>query len=105
MSVAIITIIINLYGAFMEKTKEEYIALLIEVSKKEGRLPRKSDFSQEDVNRIKGFFGPWPWALEAAGLKESKQEERKAKNAAKRERAKKRKQELKSSTNGEITDE
>ena len=54
----------------MEKTKEYYIALLIETAKKENRLPKKSDFSQEDVNRIKGFFGPWPWALEAAGLKE-----------------------------------
>ena len=67
----------------MKKTKEEYIGLLRDVAEREGRLPRKSDFSEEDVNRIKGMFGPWPWALEAAGLKESKQEARKAKNAAK----------------------
>ena len=38
--------------------------------------------------RIKGFFGPWPWALEAAGLKESKQPQRKQQNYEKRQRAK-----------------
>ncbi|MCQ2470597.1 MAG: hypothetical protein MJ147_00995 [Clostridia bacterium] len=83
----------------MEKTKEYYIARLIETAKKENRLPKKSDFSQEDVNRIKGFFGPWPWALEAAGLKESKQEERIAKNREKRLRAKERKKQFKKEQN------
>lgn len=79
----------------MEKTKEYYISILKQVAEKENRLPKKSDFSQEDVNRIKGFFGPWPWALEAAGLKESKQEERIAKNREKRLRAKERKKQFK----------
>ena len=72
------------------KTKEEYIDLLKAVALRENRLPKKSDFSIEDVNRIKGFFGPWPWALEAAGLKESKQQKRKQHNYEKRQRAKER---------------
>lgn len=70
-----------------ERTKEEYLDLLRAVAVKENRLPKKGDFSPDDVNRIKGFFGPWPWALEAAGLKESKQEERKQRNYEKRQRA------------------
>lgn len=73
---------------FMSKmTSEDYLALLKAVAAKEKRLPQKSDFSVEDVNRIKGFFGPWPWALEAAGLKESKQEQRRQKNYEKRQRS------------------
>ncbi len=35
----------------------------------EARLPRRSDFSDEEVVAIKAFLGPWPRALEAAGLK------------------------------------
>ena len=48
-------------GFFMsEKTKEEYLDLLRAVAVKENRLPKKSDFPPHDVNRIKGYFGPWP---------------------------------------------
>ena len=78
----------------MEKTKEYYIELLQRVAEKEGRLPRKSDFSDDDVNRIKGFFGPWPWALEAAGLKESKKEEQKEKNRLKHQRSRERRRQF-----------
>lgn len=74
----------------MENTKEYYIELLQKTAEKEGRLPKKADFSIDDVNRIKGLFGPWPWALEAAGLKESKEAERREKNIAKRQRARER---------------
>lgn len=35
-----------------------------------GRLPRKDDFDEPTRSRIKAFLGPWPRALEAAGLKE-----------------------------------
>lgn len=66
--------------------KEYYISLLREKAEKENRLPKKSDFSVSDVNKIKGHFGPWPWALEEAGLKESKKEERLEKNREKRAR-------------------
>lgn len=33
------------------------------------RYPKKSDFSIEEVAAIKSFFGPWPRALEEAGIK------------------------------------
>ena len=75
-----------------EKSREDYLELLRTVAKKEQRLPKKSDFSPDDVNRIKGFFGPWPWALEAVGLKESKQQARREKNRQKHLAAKEKRQ-------------
>ena len=33
------------------------------------RLPKKDDFDVVTLSRIKAFLGPWPRALEAAGLK------------------------------------
>ena len=39
-----------------------------------GRLPKKEDFDDATRSRIKAFLGPWPRALEAAGLKETKSE-------------------------------
>lgn len=38
-----------------------------------GRLPTKADFEPIDKIRIKTALGPWPRALEAAGLKEPKE--------------------------------
>lgn len=37
-----------------------------------GRLPKKADFDEVTRSRIKSFLGPWPRALEAAGLKNPK---------------------------------
>lgn len=37
-----------------------------------GRPPTKADFDDATRARIKTFLGPWPRALEAAGLKEPK---------------------------------
>lgn len=37
-----------------------------------GRPPTKADFDGATKARIKAFLGPWPRALEAAGLKESR---------------------------------
>ena len=37
-----------------------------------GRLPKKDEFDETQRARIKAFLGPWPRALEAAGLKEPK---------------------------------
>ena len=34
-----------------------------------GRTPRKADFEDSIRARIKTFLGPWPRALELAGLK------------------------------------
>ena len=44
--------------------------LLRQKAKELGRLPRKDDFDEPTRSRIKAFLGPWPRALEAAGLKE-----------------------------------
>ncbi len=35
-----------------------------------GRTPKKEDFDNAARSRIKAFLGPWPRALERAGLKE-----------------------------------
>ena len=46
--------------------------LLRQKEKELGRLPRKDDFDEATRSRIKAFLGPWPRALEAAGLKEAR---------------------------------
>ena len=33
------------------------------------RYPKRSDFEEREVVAIKAFLGPWPRALEAAGIK------------------------------------
>ena len=55
-----------------------------------GRLPRKSDFSEREVLYIKAYFGPWPRALEAAGVKQPREFDRIERNREKRARAKER---------------
>ena len=49
-----------------------------------GRIPKKDDFDEPTRSRIKAFLGPWPRALEAAGLKEAKQTPEKIKKPKKR---------------------
>ncbi|MGN1345199.1 MAG: homing endonuclease associated repeat-containing protein [Eubacteriales bacterium] len=81
-------------------TREDCIALL---QKKQeelnhaglNRFPQRSDFANDEVVAIKAFLGPWPRALEAAGLKEPRGEDRLQKNREKRARAKKRLREAK----------
>lgn len=51
----------------------------------EDRYPRRSDFSEAEVTAIKAELGPWPRALEAAGIKPV-DEEAALKKALKRER-------------------
>lgn len=41
-----------------------------------GRPPLKSDFDIVTLSRIKAFLGPWPRALEKAGLKEKRNPEK-----------------------------
>ena len=44
-----------------------------------GKLPTKKDFDSATCAQIKAYLGPWPRALESAGLKqpkETKQSER-----------------------------
>lgn len=54
-------------------TNEEKIAWATEqLCKKQqelGRTPKKDDFDDVTKSRIKAFLGPWPRALEKAGLK------------------------------------
>ena len=58
-------------------TKEDCIALLqakAALLRTEGceRYPQRSDFTKEEVVAVKAHLGPWPRALEAAGIKPPK---------------------------------
>ena len=55
-------------------TREDCIVLLSEKYRElhaQGlnRYPQRSDFTEREVVAIKAFLGPWPRALEAAGVK------------------------------------
>lgn len=52
--------------------KEAAILILRQKAEQLNRLPKKNDFDDISVSKIKGVLGPWPRALEAAGLKEPK---------------------------------
>ena len=52
------------------------------------RYPKRADFTNEEVMAVKAFYGPWSRALEAAGLKPPRNDERKEQNKEKRIRAK-----------------
>ncbi len=57
-----------------QMTKEDCISLLqkkYEELKAQGRgdFPKRADFSENEVIAIKSHLGPWPRALEAAGIK------------------------------------
>ena len=54
------------------------------------RLPQRSDFENEEVVAIKAFLGPWPRALEKAGLKEPPSVDRLEKNREMRRRIRRR---------------
>ena len=38
-----------------------------------GRMPTKKDFDSATCAQIKAYLGPWPRALESAGLKQPKE--------------------------------
>ena len=46
------------------------VELLQKKAEELSRIPKKTDFTQEEVILVKAHLGPWPRALEAAGLKE-----------------------------------
>lgn len=53
--------------------KKEWACELLRLKYRElGRLPKKEDYDEVTRSRIKAFLGPWPRALEAAGLKTAK---------------------------------
>ena len=54
-----------------ELSKEQRCVKLLTIKQAElGRLPEKADFTETEVMEIKSALGPWPRALEKAGLKE-----------------------------------
>ena len=52
------------------------------------RYPQRSDFEEREVVAIKAFLGPWPRALEAAGVKPQRDDGAQQRNKEKRIRAK-----------------
>ena len=62
-----------------EEKKSWAVELLREKHKELNRLPHKDDFDEVTRSRIKAFLGPWPRALEAAGLKIPKEKSSKPK--------------------------
>ena len=52
------------------------------------RYPKRSDFEDREVVAIKAFLGPWPRALESAGIKPPRDDNRLERNREKRARAK-----------------
>ena len=69
--------------------RETARALLTEARDRCGRLPRKGDFPPETVQAVKALYGPWRYALEDAGLIDSRQDARVQANREKRARARK----------------
>ncbi|MBR5490438.1 MAG: hypothetical protein IKV79_04110 [Oscillospiraceae bacterium] len=57
----------------LEEKKAWAEELLREKFKQLGHLPTKKDFDSAACAQIKAYLGPWPRALEAAGLKEPKE--------------------------------
>ena len=55
----------------ISEEKKNYAAdLLRQKAEKLGRVPQKADFEPIEISHIKAYLGPWPRALEYAGLKE-----------------------------------
>ena len=66
-----------------EEKKNWAVGLLCEKAEELGRLPKKDDFDEITRSRLKAFLGPWPRALEVAGLKEVKDMPKKSKKRKK----------------------
>lgn len=69
-------------------SESECIELLRKKYECLGRYPKRSDMSQSEVVAIKAHLGPWPRALERAGIKVPRDDDRMQKNREKRIRAK-----------------
>ena len=69
-------------------TRQICLAHIRDAAKRLGRYPKRSDFSDDEDSYIKSCFGPWGRALEAAGVKPPRGEDRLQKNRERRARAK-----------------
>lgn len=58
------------------------------IAEGQSRFPQRDDFDIEQVVAIKAHLGPWPRALEAAGIKPPRPEDQKQKAREKHIRAK-----------------
>lgn len=76
-------------------TKEDCLELIKGKYNETGKIPEKSDFSDYQVMMIKSHLGPWPRAMETAGVKAPRSDEKLHKKREKRLRAKQRKAEFK----------
>ena len=76
-------------------TREDCIELIRGKYNETGKIPEKSDFSDYQVMMIKSHLGPWPRAMETAGVKSPRSDEKLEKKREKRLRAKQRKAEFK----------
>lgn len=74
--------------------RQQAIDLLTNKSKELNNIPKKADFSEEEVCFIKQKLGPWPRALEEAGLKEKRKLTGREKSKLKRKRIKKAKKSI-----------
>ncbi len=72
----------------MHMTRKDCITIIPRKAQETGRHPKKSDFSNAEVTMIKSYFGPWPRALEEAGVKEPRPESRGQRRKRKRIEAK-----------------
>ena len=52
------------------KKRIQALTILVDKAEELGRLPMKSDLTSEELYTVKNMLGPFPRALEAAGLKE-----------------------------------
>lgn len=71
-----------------EEKRSWAVSMLLDMQTRKGRLPRKDDFDVVTLSRIKAFLGPWPRALETAGLKEVNPKSLKNQKSQKRRRGK-----------------
>ena len=71
-----------------DERKALAVELLQQKSKELNRIPKKDDFDEVTRSRIKAFLGPWPRALETAGLKEVKTGVTKAKSKKRKKTSK-----------------
>lgn len=78
-----------------DEKKRLACAMLRAKSLETGRLPKRSDFSPAQVCFIKQVLGPFPRALETAGLKPVTKQSAAEKSRLKRLRAKQRRRLLK----------
>ena len=76
-------------------TREDCLELIRKKYNETGKIPEKSDFSDYQVMMIKSHLGPWPRAMESAGVKSPRNDDKLQKRKEKRLRAKQRKAEFK----------